>query len=368
MKRWIIALCLLALLRPCGALAENVESGENDGDRVYSLFDQNGELLTRRGGRMYVDDEYISSDNQLYRVVQVDDMQGTAVAEHLGAEPAISSNNATAVSATIDQAQGKKLICMYSTHSDESYEPTDGASSKTEDAGIYDVGNSLKESLEKLGIEVVYSEQTHLPHDAAAYRRSRQTAEELLKKQPDALLDLHRDGIPDPAEYESEVDGEEVSQVRLLVGRSNPNADANRAFAKRIKAVADEKYPGLIKDIYVGKGNYNQELYPQALLLELGTHTIDKDLAIKSTDYVADVLNDVLFGGESAKASPATGQQENKAGAKGIAWIIGIAIAAAALYALVATGKLDGMKQKLARGASELTGGAAGKKPDDEDQ
>ena len=48
--------------------------------------------------------------------------------------------------------------------------------------------------------------------------------------------------------------------------------------------------------------------------------------------------------------------------------VAGAFIAVIALYALVATGKLDGMKQKLARGASELTGGAAGKKPDDEDK
>ena len=41
-----------------------------------------------------------------------------------------------------------------------------------------------------------------------------------------------------------------MSSTRLLVGKSNPNADANRKFAKQIKAAADEMYPDLIKDIY----------------------------------------------------------------------------------------------------------------------
>ena len=67
-----------------------------------------------------------------------------------------------------------------------------------------------------------------------------------MKRDPDALLDIHRDGIPDESAYRAEVDGEETSKVRLLVGRSNPNAGVNREFAKRLKAAADEKYDGLI--------------------------------------------------------------------------------------------------------------------------
>ena len=49
---------------------------------------------------------------------------------------------------------------MYSTHSDESYVPSDGESSKLENAGIYDVGEALAESFEERGIEVVYSKET----------------------------------------------------------------------------------------------------------------------------------------------------------------------------------------------------------------
>ena len=75
--------------------------------------------------------------------------------------------------------------------------------------------------------------------------------------------------------------------MRLFVGRSNANREANMAFAKRLKKAADAEYPGLVKDIYMGKGNYNQELYPQALLLEFGTHEIEKDKVMESTGYMA---------------------------------------------------------------------------------
>ena len=109
-----------------------------------------------------------------------------------------------------------------------------------------------------------------------------------------------------PEEYTKELEGEPVSSVRMVVGRSNQNREANEGFAWTIKSVADEMYPGLIKDIYIGKGSYNQDLMPQAVLFEMGTHTIDKDRAISSTAYLADVIAQVLGVSTShAEATPA---------------------------------------------------------------
>ena len=366
MKKILFSLLTAAVLVSSLILPAQAEdlSGETDGEAVYSLYDASGALITMRGAKIWEGDEYIAEDNRHYRVVSVDDGNHSAVAEYLGqAETEQAAQLAFAPFSA--QAEEGRLICMYSTHSDESYEPNDGDYSLEEDAGIYDVGHALKDELEKHGVTVVYSEETFLPHDAGAYRRSRATVEELLKDRPDALFDVHRDAIP-AEQYETEIDGEETSKVRLFVGRNNPNADVNKAFAQKIKAAADEKYPGLIKDIFIGKGNYNQELYPQALLLEMGTHKIDKDLVITSTEYLADVINDVLYGGSAQAATPAkTGEGNGQNAAKGIIWVIVIAAIAAAVYALASTGRLDGMWDKLKRGASEITGGMTGKKPDD---
>ncbi len=366
MKKWTALLALLLALLPVGARAgDYLDEGQDeayDDSQVYKIYDTRGNYLTSRAGQVYPQDEYIAGDNKLYRIVETDPASGRATAEYLGYEPA-STAAFGLVSAAGAQGQDKR-ICMYSTHSDESYEPTDGTSSKTQNAGIYDVGNALKKNLEERGIQVTYSQDTFLPHDAGAYRRSRSTAEELLKQAPAALLDLHRDGIPDPSEYEHQLEGQDITKVRLLVGRSNANADTNRAFAKEIKAVADEKYPGLIKDIYIGKGNYNQELYPKALLLEFGTHTTGKEEAIQSTQYMADVLDDVLFGGTAQAASA----QQGQAGVKGAAWLIGGALLAAVIYVLVSGGTFKNLGRRLSRGASQLTGGLVGKKPKDGDK
>ncbi|MBR1560113.1 MAG: stage II sporulation protein P [Clostridia bacterium] len=353
MRRLIAILLALLLFAALPARAEN------DGDCVYTLVDEQGAALTMRGGRMYPGDEYIASDNRYYRVASVDDDAQRAVAEYLG--------EATAEAFATEKAadDGKKLVCLYSTHSDESYVPSDGTESKWTGAGIYDVGDSLKAALEKKGIEAVYSHETFLPHDADAYTRSRRTAEELMKRNPDALIDVHRDAVP-ASQYETEVDGEDISKVRLFVGRSNPNAAANKAFAQQLKAEADESYPGLVKDIFIGRGNYNQELYNHSILLEFGTHEIDKDKAIAATAYMADVLDSVLYG-QGAKAEGRRKAQTTGA-AKGLGWAILALLAAGAVFAFLSTGTGRGAWNKMKRHASEVTGGLVGSKPDDKDK
>ena len=354
-----LALCAVALAALLCAAPAAAEAGETDGDCVYTLVDGQGHTLTQRAARMYEGDEYIAGDDAWYRVASVDDAAHTAVAEYLGSAAEDRTAFAPLSAALAEGKDGKKLIAMYSTHSDESYVDGDGTSSKWKDAGIYDVGDSLKEALEKRGIEAVYSKETFLPHDAAAYTRSRRTAEELLKQGPDALLDIHRDAVP-AEQYETEVDGEDISKVRLFVGRNNQNADENRAFARQIKAEADKKYPGLIKDIFIGKGNYNQELSPNALLLEFGTHEIEKEKAMEAADYVADVLDSVLYG-TGAKAEEA-GATRGRAAARGAGWLLGLAALAAVGYALISTGSIGGAWRKLGRGVSEITGGLFGKR------
>lgn len=376
MKRALLWLCLPLLLLG-GALAQ-------EGETVYALVDGNGELLTHIAADVEAGDEYIDQGNRLFKVVFVDEASLTATVELAGEEPMLSL---TALE--IGRTAQTKSVGIYVTHSDEAYEDGDGASSIDSGwTGIHDVAWALGESLEEMGVEVLFDPSVHLPHDAGAYRRSRATAVELLKQGPSALIDVHRDGIPDASEYTTEVDGEEMTQVRLLVGRSNPNSAANREFAKKLKAAADSEYPGLIKDIFIGKGNYNQELMPQSILLEFGTHTSNKEEVLRSTELMADVLHTVLFGtggsgaatqnpsqsgqgdeaqGENVTGTPQGAQQEDGGSgvATGIAWIVGIAVLGAIAFAVISSGSLKAVPERLKRFSSELTGGVVGKKPED---
>ncbi|MBR6185778.1 MAG: stage II sporulation protein P [Clostridia bacterium] len=357
MKKRLFA-CILALLMllPLSALAD--EDSEN---AVYRLVDAQGKTVTFFAGTPARGDEYIAGDNTHYRVEEVHETEKTAAVQSLGAYPmpdvSFIQDEARPVSAQ------KKAVALYCTHSDESYEPGDGASSLEKRGGIFDVAESLKASLEEKGITVYLSETNHYPHDAGAYRRSRATAASLAEEGVDAIFDVHRDGIPDASQYESQVGGGNVTKVRLLVGRSNQNAAANKQFAAQIKATADKLYPGLIKDIYIGKGTYNQDLMSQAVLLEFGTHKSDKKEVLASTAYMADVLSRAMYGGSTGAAGSSA--SKNTGGWTGILWAVGLLIAGVLVYSFLSTGSVSGAAHKWKRQFQEMTAGLRGRSEKD---
>ena len=291
------------------------------------------------------------------------------------AQPVFAPESALPAASTKSD-DSRKLIAMYVTHSDESYVPSDGTQSINGQGGIYDVAREFRDALQQQGIDVILDESTHLPHDSGAYRRSRQTAERLLQKGPDAIIDIHRDGIPDQSEYTCSINGENASRVRLLVGRANQNSAVNREFAKQMKAVADKQYPGLVKDIFIGKGTYNQDLAPHAILLEFGTHTISKERVLNSTDMMAKVVSNTLYGPQTGSANAeknaAGSSEKQKSAAKddkgvsgGVIFLIIAVVAGVLIFALAQTGGGKAMGEKIGRNVSEMTGGLFGKKPKD---
>ena len=321
----------------------------------FTLFDEDENELMIWAGEMFLEDEYISEDNKHYSIIKVDKEKKSAYAKLLGEVelPKIEEIEASAAIEAALQQNQKGSILLYCTHSDESYIPSDGKSSIPGKGGIYDVAQSFQSALEKKGIKAVLDKTPHDPHDAAAYRRSRQTAVNLIRSNMPvaAVFDIHRDAVPKKA-YDTKVNGEYMSKIRLVVGKRNQNRKANEELALKIKAVADKIYPGLIKDIYIGKGMYNQELSPRSLLLECGTFEISKESVQKSMAYMADVVLKAIYGG-TATAKTQEGQkaeqinvkpineetkQGSQGGGRGIFWLIGIIAVGAILYLLISSG------------------------------
>ena len=381
-KKLALFMMAVMLLLPALAWAETEAWEEGDGiEEVYEILDESGEYITSFCGMPDAGDEYISSDNQHFEVKSVDKEKKTAVAKKLGMYELPDVSWLDAEASLPVSAGGKKKIAIYNTHSDESYIPSDGVSSKKGKGGIYDMADEFKKEMEKLGVTVEASEATHHPHDSGAYRRSRPTAMKLMQTAPDAIFDIHRDGIPNPKEYNTKLAGEDASKIRLLVGRSNQNGSSNKKFAAQIKAVGDKTYPGLIKDIYIGKGTYNQDLSPRSVLLEFGTHVISKDRVANSMEPIANVIYKALYGGVTGAAgaasdvgpnnnaaannqdSNAPSTEDNEGAGSGILWVVGVFVAGLVIFALIATGSKQGTVNKLKRNVSEMTGGLFGKKP-----
>jgi len=332
-------LVLFALIAgfAAGVQASWLERGlsERDDGGYFTLKDTQGEVITYTARVLDVGDSYIAADNQRYEVVA---LEGDVIVverkekielpdvKGLGASSSIPEATSfwhrlfgTATSRGKQQDQQWNTIGIYHTHNAESYVPTSGVESK--DRGdIMSVGKALAEALEKLGYKAIWSDNSHLPHDGEAYIRSRRTAMELMQYMPGTLIDVHRDATP-PEVYETEIEGKPATKVRIVVGRQNENRELNLEYAKRIKAVADEKYPGIIEGIFNARGNYNQDLGPRMILLEFGSHTNPLELAEQAARFFAEIIPAAAgLAGEAAARSEA--QQTEPSAWRTIIWIL----------------------------------------------
>lgn len=294
-KRLTCILMIILLIIACSgtALAEM----ETASGQYYSLVNEQNNIIHQTALQVYTGDIYIAADNSKYLVVEVNGTTARCIYQGKETMPTINDDQTQAnlldSAVPIVKKGSQPTIAVYHTHSDESYVPTDGKESINGKGGIYDVGAAFVQQLKAMGFNVEYNEGLHNPHDVNAYNRSRKTAASLMKTAPDAIIDVHRDAVP-AGQYQAKVKGQDTTKVKLVVGRSNPNMKTNMEFAKNLKAAMDKKEPGLSNGIFIGKGSYNQDLSPRAMLIEVGSDTNDKVAAEKGVKLFAEILPTVL--------------------------------------------------------------------------
>jgi len=195
---------------------------------------------------------------------------------------------------------------------------------------------------------VEYSENLHLPHDRGAYRRSRNTVLELLAQNPDAIYDVHRDAAPKDA-YAANIGDEWITQVQFVVGRQNQNLGVNRQYAQSLKSAADQLYPGLVKGIFYARGNYNQDLSPLNLLLEVGAHTNSREAAVGGISLFAEVV-DFYFYGPQDKAQGTLSTEGSYSAIRTILWVMLFIVATGIAFYIINAGgwraALDRLRRK----------------------
>lgn len=333
---WI--LCLLLSSQAMG------ERGHRE-DNVYRVYDEEENYIFSTAMGVVPGDRYINEANNEYLVIGVEERQG--LAKFLGTIDLLDydeeEDTRDSASATLSPVliPEEGMVGIFHTHTAESYLPPDAF---TEGYGdIYEVGHRFAEAISAQGIQARQSWANHLPHDGAAYDRSRRTVKELMEEGVDVLLDVHRDGVPNREEYIANVDGQLMSQVRLVVGRQNPTMGIIEELARRIKATADEDYPGLIKGIFFANGHYNQDLSPQSMLLEFGTHVTTKEEAIRSTAPFADVVVQVFFGAQAG----ATSRGASRAGIQWLFFLLISLVLGVLIYLFITEKNWSGVKKRL---------------------
>lgn len=298
-------------------------------EEIFSLVDEEGNIITKTSLMLSEGDIYISADNSEYEVIGKEDDKFKV---HKKGTVDLSAYLTYPIE--IQTQGGKPIIGIYHTHSDESYAP--GEPSRPYPGQIYQVGKALKDALEEHGFQVDWSQANHNPHDGAAYTRSRDTAAKLLKNNPITVIDVHRDAVPDPEFYSTEIEGQSAAKVRIVTGKQNQNRTGNFEYAKALKAKADNNYPGIIEGIFWAKGNYNQDLGPRMILLEFGTHVLPLEDALVSAHRFADVI---------AASLPEGGGRAERSGAKsGVFWVILLALGGLGIFLLINKEGLSGLK------------------------
>lgn len=343
-----------------------VRAGEEDTSHWYTIVDEDTErILLETCHVVVVGDEFVDQENHRYRVTLVEGhtarakfigivaMEAQAMAFEAAMRLELGFTRIGMLSGSTRAPTGR-LVAIYHTHSDESYIPTSGSSSVAPHGDVYDVGAVISESLRNaVGLKSIHSWESHLPHDGSAYARSRRTAVSLLKKNPDAILDLHRDAAPLSA-YVTTVMGKPGAKVMIVLGRQNPNLKANEQFAFALKSYADKQFPGFVRGIFYGDATFNQDLSPRALLFEMGSHENSREAAERVMVNFVNSIPAVLYGvtpagrtagGEAARHA----KREGGVAASTIVSIILLVLIGGAVYLLLNEKSFSGVMARLKR-------------------
>src|SRR5690554_3191243 len=170
------------------------------------------------------------------------------------------------------------------------------------DINITLVGEHLSTTLENKGFSVLFentdfaeiTKKNNLPY-TESYQASRNSIENALTnyKSIKMVLDIHRDVQPRNVTT-TKIDGEEVAKILFVISDKHTNYEENEQFAKDIHERLEEKYPGLSRGVYVPNGsnidksqNYNQELFGQSLIVEIGGIENTLEEVYRSSNYFA---------------------------------------------------------------------------------
>ncbi|NLJ77486.1 MAG: stage II sporulation protein P [Peptococcaceae bacterium] len=223
----------------------------------------------------------------------------------IGAEPGVAPGLGEPGEKLITGNSEECLVCIYNTHTGETYRLTDGVDRLDgRQGGVVAVAAAFQAALEEdQGIKTTRSDQIHDQVYNLSYSESKKTARELLDAHPHtrAIFDIHRDS--DKAREQSiiNIDGQVYATLLFIVGSDScsswPGWRQNYAFAQELSKGINEKFPGLSQGVRVKEGlhrAYNQHLHPHAVLLEVGTTENSCEEAIRSVQLLAGVVAEAI--------------------------------------------------------------------------
>lgn len=209
------------------------------------------------------------------------------------------------IKGSADQPQ----ILIYHTHSKESFADSVPGD---ENSGILGAGDYLASLLrERYGYNVIHDKSCYDEDRSYAYNNSLPAVEAILAENPsiEAVIDLHRDEMPEDRRLVVELQGRPTAQFMFFNGLcrtkkgeieqlENPYLADNLALSFQMQTACNEYYPGIARRIYLKAYRYNMHLSPKSLLIELGAQNNTEEEIHNACEPLAHVLALVFSGTE----------------------------------------------------------------------
>lgn len=196
-------------------------------------------------------------------------------------------------------------VLILHTHGTESYRNTENypesSEYRTEDPAynMISVGERLAELLQAGGIRVIHDRTPYdLPTYSGSYAQAREALQKILEENPSIclVLDLHRDAMTDEAgrqmAYTQQTPGGTAAKLMLVSGSDAggldyPNWQDNLTLAVKLQAILERQTSGLCRPLSFRTGRYNQDLFPNMILVEVGAAGNTRQEALLATELLA---------------------------------------------------------------------------------
>lgn len=249
-------------------------------------------------------DEFEPTMDNLFRERELTTKNIDALFENMKSPKEISNTHSTF---------GKKVVYIYSTHSRESFLPYLKKTDRPEDAyhskaNITLVGKLLGRELKRRGIGNTVDTTDivqELDSRGLNYNSSYNVSGELVRtalsdnKDLEIFIDVHRDSLRKDSTT-TKINEIDYAKLLFVVGTGHEGFEKNLMFAEGLQTILDAQYPGLSKGIIQkdssqGNGVYNQDISPEAIIVEIGGVDNTVEELHRSAEVFADVLSEYYF-------------------------------------------------------------------------
>lgn len=211
------------------------------------------------------------------------------------------------------QGESPTVLILH-THGTESYRNTENYPEDSayrtldEQYNVISIGEKLAACLEEAGIRVIHDRTAYdYPSYNGSYNQARSAVQKHLQENPTLCLvvDVHRDATADSGGnqigYTAETEIGTAARLMLVAGTdagglNYPNWEENLAVAVKLHAALERNCPGICRPLSIRPGRFNQDLFSNMVLVEVGAAGNTRQEALLSAQILAQGIAQLAYG------------------------------------------------------------------------